>query len=197
MTGIIESSPSSFYAKKIHILRFKALIENTIVNVVIFNRAFLKRNLFVGKKITLIGKYDEKLNKFTASDIKLYDIGDDTKITPIYHLIKGLTNTNINKYINSALIDFNVDDYVPEELVNKYNFMDKKSALSIIHNPVNQRKISEAIIRCKYEELFLFMLKINALKRKNEIYLKGYSKQIDDNKINEFISSLEFELTNY
>ena len=196
VTGIIESSPSSFYAKKIHILRFKALIENTIVNVVIFNRAFLKRNLSVGKKITLIGKYDESLNKFTASDIKLYDIGDEIKITPIYHLIKGLTNTNINKYINNALTKLDINDYIPNELINKYSFMNKKEALSIIHNPINQRKISEAIIRCKYEELFLFMLKINALKRKNEIYLKGYSKQIDDNKINEFISSLEFELTN-
>ena len=74
--------------------------------------------------------------------------------------------------------------------------MSKKDALKHIHFPFNNIKLKEAIIRCKYEELFLFMLKIEALKRKNNEYNIGYSKNIDKDKINEFINSLSFSLTN-
>ena len=51
------------------------------------------------------------------------------------------------------------------------------------------------MIRLKYEELFMFMLKINALKEKNNDYLKGYNRNIDKTKIDELINTLPFSLT--
>ena len=52
-------------------LSFKFNTSNNLVNVVIFNRAFLKPNLLIGKYITVIGKYDTKSNTINAADIKL------------------------------------------------------------------------------------------------------------------------------
>ena len=191
----IVSTPVLNYFKKMNRLSFKAESDNKLINVVIFNRGFLKNSLYVGNVVTIIGKYEEEKNTFLASDIKLEDINNKVKIEPIYHLVKGLTNKSMNKFIMNAL-DEEVIDYIPNELINKYNFMSKKDALKHIHFPLNNIKLKEAIIRCKYEELFLFMLKIEALKRKNNEYNIGYSKNIDKDKINEFINSLSFSLTN-
>lgn len=195
VSGIIETIPTISYFKNMNRLSFKFNTSNNLVNVVIFNRAFLKPNLLIGKYITVIGKYDTKSNTINAADIKLFDLGDRTLIEPIYHLVKGINNKSLNKYINEALNECNIVDYIPEEIINKYNFIDKKEALRIIHNP--KKGLKDAINRCKYEELFIFMMKINALKRKNNNLNIGYEKDIDMTKINEFINGLPFELTTH
>lgn len=195
VSGIIETIPTISYFKNMNRLSFKFNTSNNLVNVVIFNRAFLKPNLLIGKYITVIGKYDTKSNTINAADIKLFDLGDRTLIEPIYHLVKGINNKSLNKYINEALNECNIVDYIPEEIINKYNFIDKKEALRIIHNP--KKELKDAINRCKYEELFIFMMKINALKRKNNNLNIGYEKDIDIVKINEFINGLPFELTTH
>jgi len=195
VSGVIESTITTNYFNRMNRLKFKIQVEGKLINVVIFNRAFLKEHLEIGKTITIIGKFDQDKNQFIASDIKLLDIGNTTNIYPIYHKVKGLTDKNINKYINMALKQEYVIDYIPDKIVDKYNFLSKKESLNLIHNPSNNVKLKEALIRSKYEELFLFMLKINELKNKNSINNIGYSKKIDLEKINSFIKSLPFTLT--
>ena len=195
ITGAVSSVPFVSYFNRKNKLSFKLNTDNKVINVSIFNRAFLKGHLEIGKVITLIGKFDQTKNAFIASDIKLEDIGDKEKIYPVYHLVKGITNKNINKYINLALDSSYVIDYLPEEIVSKNNLLNKKDSLKIIHNPVRIDLLKQARFRCKYEELFLFMLKINELKNKNNINNIGYSKEIDILKVRELIESLPFKLT--
>ena len=193
ISGIIESTVTINFFKKLNKLSFKLNTNGRLINVIIFNRGFLKNNLNLGKTITVIGKYDETKNTITASDIKLFDLGNNTIIEPIYHLTKGINNKTINKIINEALTSENIIDYIPEEISIKYNLPSKLDSLIQIHNPTS--KIDNYINRCKYEELFLFMLKINALKRKNNELNIGYKRNININKINEFIEALPFKLT--
>ena len=187
--------PVSNYFKKMNRLSFKMNKDNKLINVVVFNRVFLKNNLDVGKCVTVIGKYNNKTNTIVASDIRLINLYDETIIEPIYHLVKGINNKSINKIINSALIDSDIVDYIPRKFIEKYNYMNKIDALKIIHNPDKISTLNVAINRCKYEELFLFMLKINALKRNNNNLNIGYKKNIDRDKINQFIANLPFKLT--
>ena len=195
VSGVVDSSVTINYFRRINRLNFRVKLEDRISKVVIFNRAFLKPHLEVGKVITVIGKYDERKNIITASDIKLEDIGNSESITPIYHQVKGLNGKSINKYINIALEKCIPVDYIPEKIIEKYHFMNKKDAIYLLNNPRNTVKIKEAIIRTKYEELFLFILKINELKNRNNVNNVGYSKDIDIDKINAFIKKLPFELT--
>ena len=192
---IVESTPTVSFVKRLNILRFKALYEDKLINVVIYNRAYLKNNIIPSKTITLIGKYEEKINKFTASDIKLYDIGNRIEINPVYHLVKGLTNNNMSKYINTAIDSSVITDFIPDIIKDKYNFLDKREALKIINNPKEDISLEKAKERCKYEELFLFSLKMNELKNRNSINNIGYKRNIDVNKVNEFIETLPFNLT--
>ena len=192
---VVEGTPTVSFVKRLNILRFKALYKDKLINVVIYNRAYLKNNIIPSKTITLIGKYEEKINKFTASDIKLYDIGNRIEINPVYHLVKGLTNNNMSKYINTAIDCSIIIDYIPEIIKDKYNYIEKREALKIINNPIEDISLEKAKERCKYEELFLFSLKMNELKNRNSINNIGYKRNIDINKVNDFIKTLPFDLT--
>ena len=194
---IISTPTISYFGRNRNAIRFKALYEeeNKYIDVVIFNRAFMKTNLTISKIITLIGKYDNEKGKFTASDIKLFDLGNRIVISPIYHLVKGLTNNNLRKYITEAINTCPLVDYIPYELSDKYNFINKKDALNIITNPSDVKSLNLSLERFKYEELFLFTLKVNELINRNSINNIGNSRSINKDKINSFILSLPFELT--
>ena len=194
VSGIIETIPVINFFKKLNKLSFKLNTKGRLINVIIFNRGFLKNNLNIGKTITVIGKYDEIKNTITASDIKLFDLGNKTVIEPIYHLTKGINNKKLNQIINEELKDENIVNYIPNKYIDKYNYPSKLDALKNIHNPINLN-IKKYLDRCKYEELFLFMLKINALKRRNNSLNIGYKRNINVDKVNEFINKLPFNLT--
>ena len=195
INATIESTPRLSYIKKnFNRLSFKVLTNNLLINVTIFNRAFLYKNLEVGKSILLVGKYNKQKNTFVASEIKFGWL-KETKIEPVYHIIKGLKNNQISNYINNALKEEKeCIDYIPSEYLKKYNFLNKKEALYMIHEPKNTNQIKQARLRFIYEEFFIFMLKINYLKNKNKEIL-GIQKEFDENQVEEFINSLPFELT--
>ena len=65
----IASSPRVSYIKKnFNRMDFIGINNNHSFKVVIFNRAFFKKNLIIDKNIVLIGKYNKLKNTFIASD---------------------------------------------------------------------------------------------------------------------------------
>ena len=196
--GKIESVPILMRFKAgLNKMNFRLVTQSGVVGVSIFNRAFLKSQLSVGTGITVIGKIDKTKNVITASDIKMDILTNKVKIVPVYHCTSGLTNKNMSTYINMALLEFGKDivDYIPEEYINKYNFLNKKTSLNIIHNPSTSEKLKEVTIRLKYEELFQFMFKINYLKQENKKKNTGLVRNIDKDKLNKFIDKIPFKLT--
>ena len=197
--GKIESIPILMRFKTgLNKMNFRLVTPCGVVGVSIFNRAFLKSKLIVGTDVIVIGKLDKSKNVITANDIKFGRLTNKVKIEPVYHCTSGLTNKNISTYINMALLMFGkeINDYIPENYIKKYNFVNKKTALNIIHNPSTIEKLKEMTIRLKYEELFQFMFKINYLKQENKKTKNGLIRNIDREKIKKFISDLSFELTN-
>ena len=195
--GVIEKIPTLIRLRgNMNKMSFRVLTDNMLVNVVIFNRGFMKKYFEIGKTITIFGKWNNIKNTIVASDFRFEKI-DGMKIESIYRTTLGLTKRTLSNYINEALksnIDELIDD-IPQYLVNKYNFMDKKEAIQLIHNPNDINNVKQAQIRLKYEELFVFMLKINYLKIKNKEENIGLKRKIDDEKLIEFTSSIPFELT--
>lgn len=168
-----------------------------IVGVSIFNRAYLKNQLLVGTNITVFGKYEKNKNVILASEIRMGLLPKGEKIEAVYHGTVGLNSKAISGFINTALMEYgnDLEDYIPKNLLEKYNFLNKKTALNIIHNPSTKEKLKEASIRLKYEELFVYMAKINYLKLKNKDTLNGVKKEFDKEKLDKVIKSLPYELT--
>lgn len=168
-----------------------------IVGVSIFNRAYLKNQLLVGTNITVFGKYEKNKNVILASEIRMGLLPKGEKIEAVYHGTVGLNSKAISGFINTALMEYgnDLEDYIPNYLLEKYNFLNKKTALNIIHNPSTKEKLKEASIRLKYEELFVYMAKINYLKLKNKNIKDGIEKDFDKEKLDKVIKSLPYELT--
>ncbi len=193
--GIIDTEPKVAYIKKLNKLSFRILTDNNLVNVVIFNRAFLKTNLKIGREINITGKYDRLKNQFVASDIS-FDKINGSKIYPVYHLVNGLKNKILSNIIKEAFnTRFDLEDYIPDYLLSKYNFLNKVDACYEIHNPSTITRLKQAKLRTIYEEFFIFMFKMNYLKHKYTISNQGLIRNVDRTKIDEYISSLPFTLT--
>ncbi len=171
--------------------------EGKVVGVSIFNRAFLKSSLTVGANVTVFGKYEKSKNIILASEIRMGLLPKGVKIESVYHGTSGLSSKNIGSFINTALMQYSsvITDYIPKSYIEKYNFLNKKTALNIVHNPSTMEKLKEAVIRLKYEELFLFMTKINYLKIKNQNMQNGIDRNYKEEDLNKLIKSLPFKLT--
>ena len=197
--GKVESIPILMRFKAgLNKMNFRLVTQSGVVGVSIFNRAFLKNQLIVGTGITVIGKLDKSKNVITASDIKMDLLSNSVRIEPVYHCTSGLTNKNMSTYINMALLQYGKEilDNIPDEYIERYHFLNKKTSLNIIHNPSTPEKLKDVTIRLKYEELFEFMFKINYLKQMNRKKNNGLERVIDHDKLNDFIKHIPFKLTN-
>lgn len=193
--GIVESMPTlNFFKGKMNRLTFRCNVQNKIVKVVIFNRAFLKPNIYPGREVTVIGKYDPKKETIVATNIRLGNL-NKVEIEPVYHLCKGITSKQMNAFIKKALSVVKENNNIPKELISKYNLMSEDEAIRIIHNPKDENSLKTALKTLKYEEIFTYMKNIKLLKKKNEIHKDVYKKEVSLNMVNDFINSLPFKLT--
>ena len=190
----ILSACKVFYIRRnFNKLDFIASSNNINFKVTIFNRAFLKNNLTINKEAVLIGKYNKLKNTFVASDIK-FSV-ENNKIEVKYHLTEGIKNNTLEKLIGEALkLDYDIPDYVPEIFNIHYKLLSKKDAIRLIHQPNSVEDIKKSELKLIYEELFLYMFKINYLSTINKEAL-GTPKHFREDELNEFLSNLSFKLT--
>ena len=195
--GIVEGQPTTIYINKsLKKMIFRISTKTMILNVTLYNRAHLYSDLKSGKEVTIIGKYNKLKNTIIASDVRFGLLPPSAKIEPIYSVTAGLTSKQLAKLISSALeTDFSVDNLLPKYLEEKYNLMNKKSAIKNIHVPEDILLLKKARQRIKYEELFMYILKINYLKNKINNDTLAIERNIDKDKLDKFIKSLPFELT--
>lgn len=195
--GIVEGQPTTIYINKsLKKMIFRISTKTMILNITLYNRAHLYSDLKSGKEVTIIGKYNKLKNTVIVSDIRFGLLPPSAKIEPIYYTTEGLTVKQISKFETIALEnDYDVIDLVPRYIEEKYNLMNKKSAIKNIHVPEDILLLKKARQRIKYEELFMYILKINYLKNKINNDTLAIERNIDKDKLDKFIKSLPFELT--
>ena len=195
--GIIEGQPTIIYiSPKLKKIIFRINTGISILNVTIYNKVYLMDNIKTGKYITIIGKYDKLKNAVIANDIRLERLPAIPKIESIYYTTAGLSKKSISRYITSLIMNgYKPMEKIPNYLVEKYNLFTKYEAISEIHNPTDIMSLKKARQRLKYEELFMYLLKINYLKEKINNDKLAITRTIDKDKIDKFIKTLPFELT--
>ena len=195
--GIVEGQPTTIYINKsLKKMIFRISTKTMILNITLYNRTHLYSDLKSGKEVTIIGKYNKLKNTVIVSDIRFGLLPPSAKIEPIYYTTEGLTVKQISKFEAIALEnDYDVIDLVPRYIEEKYNLMNKKSAIKNIHVPEDILLLKKARQRIKYEELFMYVLKINYLKNKINNDNSAIERNIDKEKLDKFIKSLPFELT--
>mgnify|MGYP003571262278 CR=1 FL=1 len=195
--GIIEGQPTMIYlSPKLKKIIFRINTRTNILNVTIYNRVYLMENIKVGKYITVIGRYDKIKNAVIATDVRMERLPSIPKIESIYYTTSGLSKKSISRFITSLIMNgYKPIDILPDYIKEKYNLLSKYEAISEIHNPTDITLLKKARQRLKYEELFIYLLKINYLKEKINNDKQSITREIDYDKITKFISNLPYELT--
>ena len=195
--GVIEGQPTMIYlSPKLKKIIFRINTGDNILNVTIYNRVYLMENIKVGKYITVIGRYDKIKNAVIATDVRMERLPSIPKIESIYYTTSGLSKKSISRFITSLIMNgYKPVDILPEYIIQKYDLLSKYEAISEIHNPSEITLLKKARQRLKYEELFMYLLKIYYLKEKISNDTMAISRTIDNDKIDKFIKSLPYELT--
>ena len=191
----VISNPTIFRKGRIIISRFRVLCEEHELLITIFNRPWI-RNLQVNQIVTIIGKYDG-YDKVTALNYFEKGANDCIGIIPTYSLKEGISQNEIKKlikYTYDLCIDELKNDSLPVDLINAHGLISYEDAIYNIHFPKDELSLKKAISRLKYEEFLRFYIALDIIKGKSDTVIKT-KKKFDNSKVNEFISSFGYKLT--
>jgi ATP-dependent DNA helicase RecG len=114
-------------------------------------------------------------------------------------LAKGISQRLISKMVEELLKSIKTPFFetLPLGIIDKYGFINKDEALINIHFPQNQEKLTAALNRLKYEELFFIQLQLLIKNIQHKLKIKGYVFEKVGVRFNTFFNkNLPFNLTN-
>lgn len=189
-------------------IRSNLYIYNTIIkddtgsmNVVWFNQPYIRKSLKFGDMCYFYGKVTSNNGRCEMQN-PVFEKMEEGKegsmigIFPIYSLVEGLTQNIMRKIMQSALDEIKViDDYLSEDLKEKYNLCDLDYAIRGIHFPEDDEMAEKARKRLVFDELLI--LQLTLFKTRNYLEDEANGIQFEPSKdVNGFIESLPFDLTN-
>ncbi|GGH69326.1 ATP-dependent DNA helicase RecG [Compostibacillus humi] len=196
--GRVLYEPSvTYYGKRKSRLTFTVETEGIAVKAVMFNRAFAKKQIKANAVVTLTGKWDAHRLQITVSNYKIGTMEKETEINPIYSLRGNLTNMKIKKLIRTALDQYGsmIEEFLPEQYLLEYKIPSRLKALETMHFPPSRAALKHARRRFTYEELLLFQLKMQLIRKRNREQTAGNAHRYDVEKVKQFIQSFPFSLT--
>lgn len=185
----------SYFGVNRSVISFDIESGEDIYHITAFNQPWLNKNR-IGETLTVIGKYQGN-NKIVSTKINKIPLKDQVGIKPIYNLKSVVTEKYFSNLLTQILEMYQgkIKDFVPKQLQDKYNLLSEYEALKNIHKPENQQKLDQAIKSLKHEEFLQFNLVMAYRKKENVQVNDKYSKKFNVKKVNEFVNSLPFNLT--
>ncbi len=203
--ALIEAIPvarmSEIRTSRRNMTMYKLIVRDETESLTItwFNQSYLKNCFKVGEKYKFYGKVSIKNGKVEMNS-PIFEIAEKSKntgkIIPIYKATYSLSQNTIRQIIENGLniVGDNLDETLPDYIINEYNLMGYCNSIHKIHFPENFEEFNVARKRLVFEELLSVQLALLALKNKYDKDIKGiqFSKEI---KMSDVINSLPFKLT--
>ncbi len=195
IAGIVQSKAVVVSPKNnLSIMTFYAECDERRIKVTIFNRQFLRSKIQYGTYVRLTGKLKPDRKSFVAAEIHFDEFSDF--INPVFNIPK-ISDEKILEFKRKVYDEFAdyIEDYIPSDIRNKYDLISLKRALKYINIPEDMEEVSMAIKRIKFEELFLYQLKIKYMLYMRKNNPQGVSINYNETLVNDFIEKLPFKLT--
>lgn len=161
------------------------------MQITLFNNKFLAAKLHEGSEYLFLGKLqsDTFLPSMSAPEIR--EVGS-AQIAPVYPASKYMTSSAISKLVKTALSGCEIENVLPESIINAYRLCDLKTAIENIHFPKSEQALARAKQHLVFEELFVLRTGLMLLKNKRRIsspfvFKNDYTK--------DYINSLPFQMT--
>ncbi|WP_341201860.1 ATP-dependent DNA helicase RecG [Planomicrobium okeanokoites] len=196
--GRVESEPSVlFLGKNKSRTTVQVMVGRHLIKAVFFNQHYVKTKLHIGEIVTLTGKWDRGRQIITVSNHSLGPRTDGADFEPVYSLKGSMHQKTFRKLMRQAL-DLAKDDLeecIPSKFLAEYKLAPLSEALEWVHFPPDGESLKQARRRFVYEELLMFQLKMQALRKKNREEEGGSFIDYDVDKVRNFVQSLPYELT--
>lgn len=170
------------------------------LKVVWYRMPFLRNTLSKGGMITLRGRVIRKKNDYVMEQPEIFYPAEKYvekrgTLQPVYPLTTGLTNNLVKKVMLQA-IEFldNTKEFLPHDLINKYELEEYAKARREIHFPENKERFMYARRRLVFEEFLTFILSLRMMKEREEKNKNQFLFK-EQPLIDHFIKQLPFELT--
>jgi len=171
-----------------------------------FNQDYIAENLEEGKKVAFSGKVEYRFGQLQIEK-PFYDIIDDetdvahdtvhtNRIIPFHPATQNLSASRLRRIIKH-LVDTETEfpEPLPVSIRDEFNYLSKSLALREIHFPSSMKLYKKARMRLVFEELFLIQVGLAIRKANFQRQTKGIQHKISNLLLDEFCSSLPFELT--
>ncbi|MFT5281094.1 MAG: ATP-dependent DNA helicase RecG [Flavobacteriaceae bacterium] len=188
-------------------------IEGNTIKAIWLHQAYIAKEIPKGTHVSFTGKISEKNGAFSMfnpefekketmaidSHSSLFNTEQTAEFFgyPIYPESRGITSKwiyhSVRSLISSGVID-TVKDYMPEDILTKYNLPSLKESLVWIHMPRKKSHADAAKKRFSFEEIFLIQTE-RALQQKKHSQEKSYNLSIDKERTSSFMERFPFDLT--
>lgn len=174
---------------------YKVIISDNTDNMLLtfFNSQYTFEKLEQGKEYIFHGKIKGTLLAKECQSPVFINSDEKNLLTPKYNLTAGLTGNMVSICMKNALNSCTTEDFLPENIKNRFDLPDYKTALNGVHFPENYDELINSRRRLAFEELLTLQLGLKLLKGKNR---DTTSVIMDDVDISDFFSSLPFTPTN-
>ena len=168
--------------------------ETGSLKVVWFNQPYLAKMIKPGREIILNGKISR--DPFSRQlQMESPDWAGQPKIVPIYSETKGISSYYISRLAMNIKDQISkIKEYIPEEIIKSNKLVGIQKAILELHQPENAESLAEAKERMAFDELFLFSLQKQLMKR-DILTHKALAMRIDEKFLQNFVKKLPFKLT--
>ena len=162
-----------------------------------FNMPYLRKTLNIGQRYVLFGRMRLRNGSKTWTNPEMSMEGgerDKRGIIPVYRHSAGLTDINLRKWINEALLSSDIEsEWIDPDIVLERKLCDRKYALSNIHFPASEKHYKAAKYRLNYESMLMYQIAVRMSRKRNEG--ENLDSSVPEYSKDSFLESLPFELT--
>jgi ATP-dependent DNA helicase RecG len=203
----IKASPLEI--KSIYTKTGKVLIEGLFsdgssqIGAIWFNQTYLTRVFSSNELFLLSGKvglWKKKPALISPNYEKVIEGSLPVHIgasTPIYPETAGVSSKWLRRVVNIALgkTDLKALEFLPEDILTKYNLIEISEAINLIHRPKSGSDVTRSRERLAFNELLLAQVSSLERKKKWRQNHKAVKMNIGEDQYNDFLTSLPFTPT--
>lgn len=196
LKGVVTSpAVLNRYGYKKSRLQFRMMQDHAVFAVSFFNQPYLKDKVEVGEELAVYGKWDAK--RKALNGMKILGSKQTEEFAPIYHVSKAVRQSTLVELIKVAFEKYGdqIEENLPNYLIEKYRLLPRAEAMVAMHFPKDPEASHQAKRRVVFEEFFLFQMRMQGLKEKDQSEKNGLAILYDVDRLKEFTNRLPFELT--
>lgn len=198
LMGRLVSNPRQINANGLNIITFHFVSKNNHFYLCkIFNRPFYLKMLDLENDFTIVATFNKTRKELNVISLRKGEIPISERLKPVYHLPNAIQNANYLNLVRKTLDQIYTfyNDVIPSYLINKYQLLNRQSALKKVHFPQKFSDINQGLRTLKFEECLEYCYKNRLIREQNRKINKVIEKEIDTKLINQFILNLDYKLT--